>query len=192
MIALKAYMDAGVLIAYGLGEDDWHYPKAKKVIDDIMEGKYKGVVSLLSLLETMDVIRKRFVSITSKNVLDRKTDQQRKDYIHRESEKRYIALIDNVTKAAAAKKMLVVDFKGVNIGDVLTKCNDLLTKNFGDIRFFNRCWQCRSRYDHYTYKGVGPIDAMHFDLAKRIPCDLFITTDKGFSGLDGEIAISII
>jgi len=192
MISLKAYMDAGVLVAYGLGHVDVHYPNAKRIIDEITEGKYRGVISVLSLLETMDVIRKRLVSQTPKDFLDARSDLQRKEFIRQESEKRYNALIDNLTKAAKAKKIIIVDFDGVNIAEVLTICNDLLSNNFGDIRFFNRCWLCRRRYDHYEYKGIGPVDAMHFDLAKRIHCDLFITTDKGFSGLDGQIAVSVI
>lgn len=191
MNSLKAYMDAGVLVAYGLGSADRHYPKAKHVIDEIVKGKIKGVVSLLSLLETRDVIRKRLVG-WSKNVLDAKSNQQQKVYIQRESERRYSMLIDNLTKEAKANKMLIVDFDGVNIAEVLTICDDLLSKKFGDIRFFNRCWQCRRGYDHYEYKGIGPVDAMHFDLAKRVPCDLFVTTDRGFSGMDGQIAVSVI
>jgi len=192
MISPKAYMDAGVLVAFGLGHDDLHYPKAKQVIDEIMQGKYRGVVSVLSLLETMDVIRKRLVSNTPKNVLDAQTDFQRREYIWRESEKRYGTLIDNLTRAVKAKQMFIVNFNGVNIAEVLTMCKDLLLKNFGDIRFFNHCWLCRRTYEHYEYKGLGPMDAMHFDLAKRIHCDLFITTDKSFSGLDGEIAVSVL
>ncbi len=188
----KAYLDAGVMVAYGLGPSDRHYQDAKGVIADITKGHLKGVVSLLSLLETMDVIRKRIVSMTPKNVLDRKTDQQRKEYIEQESEKLYNTLIDNVTKATKANKMFIVDFEGVNIAEVFDICNNMLLKNFGIIRLFNRCFRCGGRYDHYEYKGVGPIDAIHFDLAKRVPCQLFITTDQAFGGLDGEIAVSII
>lgn len=192
MSAPKAYLDAGVLVAYGLGDSDTHYQDASRVMTDIMGGHLEGVVSLLSLLETMDVIRKRIVDMTPKNVLDRKSDQQRKEYIEQESEKRYNTLIDNVTKVAKAKKMLIVNFEGVNIAEVFDICNNMLLKNFGTIRFFNRCLRCRSRFDHYEYKGIGPIDAMHFDLAKRVPCQIFVTTDKGFGGLDGEIHVSII
>lgn len=192
MISLKAYMDAGVLIAFGLGPADFHYPKAKEVIDGIMEGNYRGVVSLLSLLETRDVIRKRLVSMTSKDVLDAKTDLQRREYIRRESDKRYTSLVDELTKATKAKKMLMVDFSGINIGEVLGVCNHLLSTNFGDVRLFYRCWLCKRGYERYEYKGLGPIDAMHFDLAKRSHCDLFVTTDKSFSGLDGELAVSIL
>lgn len=192
MISLKAYMDAGVLVAYGLGSVDMHYRKAKQVIDEVTKGKYRGVVSVLSLLETMDVIRKRLVNQTPRDFLDVRSDLQRKEYIRQESEKRYSALIDNLTKAAKAKKMFIVNFDGVNIAEVLAICNNLLSKNFGDIRFFPRCGLCRMEYEHYEYKGIGPVDAMHFDLAKRVGCDLFITTDKSFGGLDEEIAVSVI
>ena len=192
MISPKAYLDAGVLVAYGLGSVDVHYPKAKQVINDVMNRKYRGVVSVLSLLETKDVIRKRLVNRTPRNVLDVKSNLQRKDYIRQESDKRYTTLINSVTKAAKAKKMLVIDFDGINISEVFAMCDNLLSTNFGDIRLFHRCWMCRRRYDHYEYKGIGPVDAMHFDLAKRIRCDVFITTDKSFSGLDGQIAVSIL
>lgn len=185
-------MDAGVLVAFGIGSDDYHYPRAKMVMDDIAKGKYRGVVSLLSLLETMDVIRKRLVSKTPKNVLDAKSNSQRGQYIQQESEKRYRKLIANLTEAAKAKKMYIIDFNGIDIGEVFEKCDELLSANFGDIKFYGRCWMCNGRYDHYEYKGLGPIDAMHFDLAKRIHCDLFVTTDKGFTGLNGEIAVSIL
>lgn len=188
----KAYLDAGVLVAYGLGPDDRHYENAKAVINDIMQGDYKGVVSLLALLETKDVIRKRIVGKTPKNVLDAKSGAEKKNHIEQESAKRYVTLIDNVTKAAKAKKMLIVDFKGVSIADVFDVCDYLLSKNFGDIKLYSRCFACNASYEHYEYKGMGPIDAMHFDLAKRMPCELFITTDKGFAGLDGQIAVSII
>ena len=192
MISLKAYLDAGVLVAYGLGSVDYHYPKAKQVIDEIRKGRYRGVISVLSLLETMDVIRKRLVSQTPKNFLDTRPYLQRKEYIRQESEKRYSALIDNLTKAVKAGKMFIVDFDGINISDVFAACNSLLSNNFGDIRFLKRCWLCRRSYHRYEYKGLGPVDAMHFDLAKRIPCNLFITTDKSFSGLDGELAVSVL
>ena len=192
MISLKAYLDAGVLVAYGLGTDDPHYAKAKSVINDITQGKYRGVVSILSLLETMDVIRKRITNRTPKTVLDRKPEPERKRYVSQESEKRYKELIEDLTGAAKAKKMLLIGFDGVDVGKVLAECNDLLVRNFGEIKPYDMCWQCRNRYEHYEYKGIGPIDAMHFDLAKRISCNLFITTDKGFSSLDGEMAVSVI
>jgi len=192
MISLKAYMDAGLLVAYGLGPADKHYVKAKRVIDDIIQGKYRGVVSVLSLLETRDVIRKRLTSNTPKNVLDGKSNLQRKYYLQQESDRKYTTLIDNVTKAAKAKKMFIVDFDGINIGEVFGMCDYLLSMNFGNIELFPFCWLCKRRYEHYEYKGLGPIDAMHFDLAKRLHCNLFITTDQSFSGLNGEIAVSVI
>ena len=192
MTLFKAYLDAGVLVAYGLGRDDPHYEDAKVVIKDIQRGNIRGVVSLLALLETMDVIRKRVVSKTPKSILDSKSDAQRKEYIQQESGRRYRELIDKLTGAAKAKKILLVKHHGTDIADVLDTCDDLLTNEFGDIRFYRRCWQCEGAHEHYLYKGIGPIDAMHFDLAKRVPCEIFVTTDKGFGGLDGEIQVSII
>ena len=192
MTLFKAYLDAGVLVAYGLGRGDFHYEDARAVINDILQGNLKGVVSLLALLETKDVIRKRIVSKTPKNVLDTKSVDQKKEYIRQESGRRYKELIDKLTRAAKAKKILLVKHDGTDIADVLTMCDDLLTSKFGDIKLYHRCWQCRRNYEHYSYKGIGPIDAMHFDLAKRVPCEVFVTTDKGFGGLDGEIQVSII
>jgi predicted nucleic acid-binding protein len=192
MTELKAYLDAGVLVAYGLKDRDRYYAKAKEVMDHILKGDYKGVVSVLSLLETMDVIRKRLVSKTSKDFLDRKSGQERKKYIEEESKKLYSVLVDCLTEAAKNEKILMVDFGRLAVSELLEFCNDLLVKTFGDIRFYPRCWQCDAEFEHYEYKGLGPVDAMHFNLAKKTPCDVFITTDKGFSGLDGDIAVSIL
>lgn len=188
----NAYLDAGVLVAYGFGVHDTHYIKASEVIQNIIQGRYRGIVSILSLLETMDVIRKRVVDRTSVNILGQKSDLERKKYVLQESTKKYSKLIDDLTKAAKSNQIAIVDFKGTDISEVFLSCNDLLSKKFGDVLFFDRCWICRRRYEHYEYKGLGPVDAMHFDLAKRIPCDIFVTTDKGFQGLNGEINVNVI
>ncbi|MEM2972494.1 MAG: PIN domain-containing protein [Candidatus Bathyarchaeia archaeon] len=192
MTSFKAYLDTSVLVAYGLGSDDIHYKGAKTVINDILQGNYIGVVSLLALLETMDVIRKRIVDKTPKDILDGKSDTQKKEYVQQESRKRYQELIDKLTKAAKAKKILLVEHDGTNIADVLVTCHNMLTKEFGDIKLYHRCLQCGSDHEHYSYKGIGPIDAMHFVLAKKVPCQIFITTDKSFASLNGEIHVSII
>lgn len=180
------------MVAYGLGSVDWHYVKAKDVFTQISQNKLRGVISLLALLETMDVIRKRIVPQISSKALDRKNPLDQQQYVRLESERRYKTLIDNLTAAAKAEQLLLVDHKGVSVADILTICTNMLTKHFGDIKLYRKCWQCRGNYRHYAYKGIGPIDAMHFSLAKKVPCDLFITTDKGFRGLDGQIAVSII
>lgn len=132
MIPFKAYLDAGVLVAYGLGSDDIHYESAKAIIGDILRGNYVGVVSLLALLETIDVMRKKIVSKTPKNVLDRKSDRQKKEYIQQESGRRCQELIDELTRAAKAKKILLVKHDGTDIADVLTTCNvtNLVTLGF--------------------------------------------------------------
>jgi predicted nucleic acid-binding protein len=192
MTSLKVYLDAGVLVAYGLGSGDVHYKGAKVVINGILKGNYIGVVSLLALLETMDVIRKRIVDKTPKNVLDQKSESQKREYIRQESWKKYQELIDKLTKAAKAGKILIVKHDETDVADMLTMCYDMLTNEFGDIKLYHRCLQCGRDYEHYLYKGIGPIDAMHFVLAKKVPCQIFVTTDRSFSGLDGEIHVSII
>lgn len=179
-------MDAGVWVAYGLKDADRHYPQAKAVIREVVTRKIKGVVSLLSLLETMDVIRKRIVERTPRSILDSKGDLERRRFISQKSQEKYQFLIDRITEAVRSDQMLIVDFKGIDIGNVFTNCNDFLSSHFGDINLFKRCLTCGRDYEHYAYKGLGPIDTMHILLAREIGCNYFYTTDQSFKHLFGK------
>ena len=55
----KTYIDTNILIAYVSGpqKDPFQYPKAKRIFDEIKQGKYVGVFSTLTLIEVKGVLR---------------------------------------------------------------------------------------------------------------------------------------
>ncbi len=181
-----AYMDAGIWVAYGLGGDDKHYDKAKEIVEKVVRGELVAIVSLLSLLETMDVIRKRTVQQISNHTivsLDQKNDDERKKLIKKISERKYSTLYECILKAAQSGQMVLVDFKDTDVGDILIDSSRVIWEKFGNIPSFYNCSACRKPYRHYDYKGLGPIDVMHILLAKKVGCNYFYTTDHGFEHL---------
>jgi hypothetical protein len=181
-----AYIESGIWIAIGIGNNDIFYASSKTFINDNIEtNKIKGVVSLLSLLEAIQVIRTRITSNTEKIALDFMNDDKRKQYLSNICEEKIKILIQYLRTKEDEKKLFFTDFSIVDLNNVYNESFQFLSDYFGYIPFYPRCGRCYQIYPHYEYKGVGGIDLLHAYLAKECYCSLFVTTDGGFRDLEG-------
>jgi predicted nucleic acid-binding protein len=189
-VRLKAYLDANILISYVNGPvlEPKNYPKAKRVWDEIKEGKYKGVVSTLVLQEVLSVFRR--MKGQEIDILSPLSYDQRNKYVSSESQSMFSELLKSLMRIST-DKIIFENCDTVESLAFYTDSFDLYTKYFGEVRFYQTCNQCKSETVNSTYKGLAPMDIIHIMLANRLECDSFITLDKGYSAIINEPKIKL-
>lgn len=178
------YLDSSVIISYQRGPSDHAYPSAKRIIEEEIGGKKAvGLVSLLTLMEIIDVIRKRITERTNKLTLENMTEQTRNFFIKSESDKQIKILINALTSMERQKLIAFADFTPLDLKKIMDNVYDYSRNYFGEIRKFSTCSICRRQHESFSYKGLGWIDIMHSFLAIGLCADELITADKSFSFL---------
>ena len=183
-----AYLDAGIWIAYGLGKDDIFYASSKELIENRLgKNKLFGIVSILTVLESIDAIRRRITERTDIKFLDNAyTDVLRRELIRASTEPKIKELATFLVTMERDSKLVFADFKRVDMNNIINETYDFEKGYFGIIRSYSRCGKCKGDYRNYSYKGLGFIDAMHLNLAKEYRCNSFITTDQYYAHVAGD------
>lgn len=177
----KAYLDANILLAISAGEkkEPDQYRLAVSVFDEIKEGKIVGVISSLTLMEVLAVLRTQ--KGREKHKLDGLSSPKQLEYVLNESKSMYDDLMGQLLRLSNIKFDLG---KPTNLNKLMDQAFDVLQKTRGKIRFYNRCSRCGSNNVNYSaFKGLGSDDMIHALLAKDIGCDYLITFDKDFEDL---------
>ncbi len=178
------YLDSSVIISYQRGPSDHAYVSAKRIFEEEIGGKKAiGLVSLLALMEIVDVIRKRVTERTNKQTLNSMDDQTRAFYIKSESDKQIKILINALTSMEKQGFINFADFTPLDLKKIMDNVYNYSKNYFGEVRKFNQCSFCRRPYENFGYKGLGWIDLMHSFLAVGLCADKIITADKSFSNL---------
>ena len=182
-----AYIESGIWIAKGIGEKDKFYLNSNIFINDNIEtGKLKGIVSLISLMEAIDVIRARITSKTDRTILNGMNEKRRVEYLKGHTDEKIRILLRYLRTKEAENKILFADFTIVDLNKIYVNSFNYLRHYFGNIPFYYKCGKCWKDFPHYEYKGIGNIDVLHALLAKEYFCNLFITTDRDFRDLQGS------
>lgn len=179
-----AYLDSGVWIAYGLGKEDYFYESSKDLLENRLgRNNLIGIISILSILESIDAIRRRITEKTDVEYLNSVGDnvELRNEIIKSITEPKIRQLATYLTSMEREMKLIFADFQRVDINEIINNTYGFEKKYFGIIRRYNRCSRCRRRYLNYLYKGLGFIDVTHLNLAISLLCNRFITTDQYFN-----------
>lgn len=183
-----AYIESGIWIAQGIGENDKFYENSKGFIDENVEtGSIKGVVSLFSLMEAINVIRNRVTAYENKVLLNGMSNERRKEHLKNITDIKIGTLLKYLRLKETEKKILFADFSLVDMKKIFDDSFHFSRRYFGNIRFYYKCGRCWQDYQHYQYKGLGSMDILHALLAKEYYCDLFITTDNDYRDLQGSV-----
>ncbi|MGA2308137.1 MAG: hypothetical protein ABSG57_01145 [Candidatus Bathyarchaeia archaeon] len=192
------YLDSSIILSYQLGPTDRFYNDARRIIeDDIMKKKIIGLVSMLTLMEVIDVIRRRVTERTDKSKLDLLDTISQNLYLKGESDTKIKDLLQVLTQMEDQGLILFSDFTPVDLKQMMKDVYDYSKDYFGIAKKYYRCQICNGSFEHYTYKGLGWIDLVHAFLALGFFADGLITADKSFAHLSsdpkfGSIEITVI
>jgi len=177
----KAYLDANILLALSVGEkkERDQYKLAVRILDEIKDGKIEAVISSLTLMEVIAVLRTQ--KGREKHKLDGLTDEKQLEYVLNGSNEMYGSLMGELLRLTNIKFDLG---KHTDLNKLMDQAFGILQKTKGKVRFYNRCTRCGTQNVNYSaFKGVGSDDVIHALLAKDVGCDQLITFDRDFEDL---------
>ena len=180
----KAYLDANLLLAKAAGpkKEPRQYPLAEKVFQEIKSGAYHAVISSLTLMEVLAVLRTQ-KGREMQNLKGLSFEKQI-EFVITESKSMYDSILF---------ELLQLDHVSFDLGgksDMRTTFDtafDIMQEKQGLVKIHNDCKKCGSRnVPHSVFKGLGSDDIIHALFAKDIGCDVFITFDSDFEQLKGD------
>jgi len=181
------YIDSSILVSYQLGPTDRFYQTAKEIMEkDILGKQIIGLISMLTLLEVIDVIRHRITERTNKVTLDLMDEPSKNLYVRTETEKKIKEMIDILTLMESQGFIVFADFTPLDLKQIMSDVYDYSRNYFGMVRKYFNCQICHNPLEHYSYKGLGWIDLLHAFLAVGLFADGLITADKGFGHLSTD------
>lgn len=183
----KGYIDTNILIDYTSGpvKSPKQYPKAKKIFDDIKQGKFVAVISTLTITEIKGVFR-TFVGY-DRNNLESLSPSTRSDYVKSEANSMYNQLLGELLRLPYVK---FEKGKQTNFQSILEMADEIMDEIKGEVKFYDNCGRCEAPYKNSNHKQILVADILHALLAKDTGCDFLITFDKGFNGLKGSTKIN--
>lgn len=197
------YIDTNILISYALGEEkDTRFHIAKRVFEDVLQGKCIVVISHFVLSEALYALR----NIATKEVFKEieNTPSQR-DLINIANSSEFRKKVNDRSLAAFKKIVESItsnpDHFRINAPEtpyseeIFSKGLRILSQNLGIFRVFRyRCRKCESYMkcgncginSAIVYKSVNAPDVTHALISDSIQCDYFFTMDKGFGNIPQE------
>lgn len=195
-----AYIDANILISYALGkEKDTRFHIAKKVFEDVLQGKYAVVISHFVLSETLHALR----NIATREVFNEiENTPSQQDLIDLANSSKFRKEVNN--RSLAAFKMIIEsitsnpDHFKIKTTEtpysekIFSKGLKILSQNLGIFRVFRyRCRKCGSYMkcgncginSEIVYKSINAPDVTHALISDSIQCDYFFTMDKYFGNV---------
>lgn len=179
----KAYLDANILLALAAGKEKEpeQYRLAETILEEIKSGKIQAVISSLTLMEILAVLRAQ--KGREKNNLTGLSREKQVEFVIKESNSMNHILISELIRLPNVK----FEFgRHVDLNKLMDQALEILKKVNGKVKFYNKCKRCGSENVNYsTYKGLGTDDMIHVLLAKDGGCDQLITFDGDFEEIKG-------
>lgn len=183
----ESYIDTSVYLAYVLGEDKdpKKYPLAKEFFEGLKDRNEQGVLSYLTLMETLSVVRaiksKEFSKLRAIN-----SETKRVESVIKGAKKDFDELIALTLRVPCLKFMPKTD---LDINNLLGSALSIMECMNGNVRFFHRCNNCNTKRDKEFYSGhkcVGTVDIIHALIAKQCKCNKLVTFDQPFQELSNH------
>lgn len=183
-VPARVYVDSSVLCNW-YSEDNNASPKnsfkpniASKFLDDVKEGKYEAVVSLLAIKEVVKFIRNIFV-LSGKSKSEAWMKEE-KNVIDRILRLQGVKIIEG-----RADEIRLLKPEEMAFGNLSHDALAILQKYGGGVKFIKK----KERFEH---DGVHPMDVLHIALAKKMLCAKIATFDKDFKETKKEIESIIL
>lgn len=192
------YVDTNILISYALGEKkDKRFHIAKKVFEDVVQGKYIMMISNFVLSEALHALRNIATKKAYKAIKDKQTQRELikianstkfRDEVKNRSLKAFKTIVDYITSDPEHFK--VEKPKTSYSEKIFSEGLRILSDGFGEFRVFRyRCPKCDSylecekcgSYCEIVYKSINAPDITHVLISKSLGCEYFLTMDKYFS-----------
>jgi predicted nucleic acid-binding protein len=174
-------LDANIILALAAGKEKEpdQFRLASEIFEKIKDGEYLGVISSLTLMEIMAVLRTQ--KGREQNNLKSLTSDKQIEYVLNESKKMYDNLMGEVMRLPNIKFELG---KPVDTRKILDISFDIMQQSRGKVRFYDKCKKCGTKGITYSaFKGLGSDDMLHALIAKETGCDYLITFDSDFEEL---------
>lgn len=198
-----AYVDTNILISYALGEKkDKRFHIAKKVFDDVLQGKYKIVLSNFVFSEALHALRniatrEAFREIKNKpkqsDLIRIANSSEFRKKVNDKSLKAFRTIIEYITENA---EYFRVEKPETSYSEkVFSEGLKIISKNFGEFRVYRyRCPKCDSYlycekcgfYCEIAYKSINAPDVTHVLISTTLGCKYFFTMDQYFSKIPKE------
>lgn len=176
----RAYLDSNIILAYAAGpiKEPEQYSKAKKIFEEIKSNQFIGIISILTLMETLGVMRAQKAREKEQLLgLDRKDQLY---YVLKESKEMYDVTTHEILQMPNVK---LEAGKVIDMKKLFEMAYEIMLQVRGNVKFRRYCKKCGSDNSFFDYKGLGTDDIIHILLAKEIGCDIFITFDSDFGEL---------
>lgn len=173
----RIYFDSSVLINWLTGSGSKTKGLATNFIDGVRDGKYEGIISLVTLMEVVKVLRVLYVNkgINDPDEWNKKTDEAI-DKINRLPQMKIVG----GTITDAGKSYTRSDCDTMSFGKFTEESLELLQKYPGSVKQDGSGKKLQ-------HNGISPVDALHIIVAKRFECNKIVSFDHDFNETSSEI-----
>lgn len=172
------YLDSCVIIAFFTKTHPFH-AKAKDMLSKIENKKFTGVVSSLSLMEFIKILREALVEsgqLGSMSDIESVIKQHLK----------VLYVIDNIrfVEGRPPEFEPIPEIESVYFYLISHNGLKIISQYCGHVELDNN--------ENRKHDGLSPLDALHVALAKFLGCDKLVTTDWDFRECQNEITPLIL
>ena len=173
----RLYLDTMVIVAYFHKGHRLH-ANAEKLIANIEKVKYEGVISSLTLMEFIKVLRDACVEDNRMNIAENEEEIKSKiNYLYR---------INNLcfVEGRPPEFDAMEEVKSVYFNTISQKAFEILCKHCGSI--------IKNKDEEFEHQGVHAMDALHLALAKVLDCDKIVTDENAFREVKSELDVLML
>ena len=178
----RSYLDSNILLAISAGPEKEcdQFRMAVNVLDEIKNGTIIGIVSSLTLMEVITVMR--IQKGKEKHCLESMSSDEQSKFVLRESKLMYKKLLTELVKLPNLKFELG---RRIIMNTVLDNALSILHRIRGKVQIYRKRHENDISHVKYTmFKGVGSNDVIHALLARDVGCDDLVIFDRDFEELD--------
>lgn len=171
----RLYIDTQVFVYYFITKEKPEFSLiAKRFLQKIEDGKYEGVVSLLTLMELTKTVRSLSVQLMSE--YDPQTWKERMSEAYK-----VINSIKNIkiVEGNPDERVGTALIKGILYSEIVKEAHGILEKYTGKVY--------DSRQEGLIHSGINCVDGLHIVLARKTGCYKIATFDNGFLETTSEI-----
>ncbi len=171
----RLYIDTQVFVYYFVTEEKPEFSDiAKRFLQKIEDGKYEGVVSLLTLMELTKTVRNLCVKLMSEYYAKTWNERMAEAYKVINSFKN-IRIIEGNPDERVGTALI----KDILYSEIAKEAHGILAKYAGKV--FN------DRREGLVHSGINCVDSLHIVSARKTGCYKIATFDNGFLETTSEI-----
>lgn len=178
MVPNRLYLDTMVFAYYFFQRYKPDFSgKAVRLLKKIEDGKYEGIISILSILELIKVIRSNLVE--GGNCSPRDWQEAVKEAVKTIYKMKNLEVIEGNPD----ERLAISQIQDLLHSSVLWYSFEIINKYPGTVRL---------EKEKYVHDGLSAGDAMHITLAKRMGCAKIATFDHDYKESRGEIELLML